>query len=288
MGSRFYFGGSDDSGSDLEGDSSLPFPKPLARSSFLAPDFDPTTFLSSLSNRFQTLEDLQNELRTLSQALNKELLDLVNDNYQDFLSLGSTLSGGEEKVEEVRVGLLGFQRDLSLIRSKVDSRRDDVAKLLEDKRRLKQEIKLGRVLLEIAERIDDLEAHLMIGEAGRRRSHNGLADKGMNEETAFDSFGDDSDDESSASEDMPHVRRLQRLVEQYLVVKVLIRRCDTAHPLILALEERIHQIQVTLRLDIEATIKQAQAREQVRGDSVENSSKGLLQLRQVLISEGAT
>jgi hypothetical protein len=267
----------------------LPFPKPLARSSFLASDFDPTTFLSSLSNRFQTLEDLQTELRTLSQSLNKELLDLVNDNYQDFLSLGSTLSGGEEKVEEVRVGLLGFQRELSLIRSKVDNRRDDVAKLVEDKRKLKQEIKLGRALLEIAERVKDLEGHLMIGEAARRRSNTGIPDGTTNDEEAFDSFSEDSDDGSSASEDRPHVRRLERLVEQYLVVKVLIRRHDIEHPFILTLEDRLHQIQITLRLDIEAKIKQVQRSDLERGDSVEeSSSEGLLQLRQLLISEGAT
>jgi len=287
MGSRFYFGDSDGSTSDLDGDSSLPFPKPLARSAFLASDFDPTTFLSSLSNRFQTLEDLQEELRTLSQSLNKELLDLVNDKYQDFLSLGSTLSGGEEKVEEVRLGLLGFQRELSLIRSKVDSRRDDVAKLLDDKRRLKQEIKLGRGLLEIAERIEDLERHLLIGEDTRRRSQNGRPDGSTNEEAAFDSFSEESDDGSSASEDQPHVRRLERLVEQYLVIRVLIRRHGVEHPFILALEDRLHQIQITLRLDVEATLKQVQGMVSERGDSIESSSEGLLQLRQFLISEGA-
>lgn len=265
----------------------MPFPKPLARSSFLAPDFDPTTFLSSLSNRFQTLDDLQNELRALSQSLSKELLDLVNDNYQDFLSLGRTLRGGEEKVEEVRVGLLGFQRELNLIRSKVDSKRDDVAKLLEDKRNLKQEIQLGRSLLEIAERIEDLEGRLMIGEAAPKRSPNGLPDGSTNDEAAFDSFSDDSDDGSSASEDRPHVRRLERLVEQYLIVKVLIRRHDVGHPFILTLEERLRQIQSTLQLDIEATMKQMQGLELERGDSIgESSSADLLRLRQLLISEG--
>ena len=241
-----------------------------------------------MSNRFQTLEDLQNELRTLSQSLNKELLDLVNDNYQDFLSLGSTLSGGEEKVEEVRVGLLGFQRELSLIRSKVDSRREDVAKLLEDKRRLKQEINLGRALLEIAERIEDLEGRLMIGEAGRRTSKNGLPDGSTTGDAAFDSFSEGSEDESSTNEDRPHVGRLERLVEQCLVAKVLMRRHDVAQPLVLALQERLRQIQITLRLDIEATTKQVQGTKLERGESVEESSSGgLLQLRKLLISEDA-
>jgi hypothetical protein len=245
--------------------------------------------LSSLSNRFQTLEDLQDELRTLSQSLNKELLDLVNDNYQDFLSLGSTLSGGEEKVEEVRVGLLGFQRELGLIRSKVESRRHDVATLMGDKRSLKQEIMLGRALLEIAERIEDLEGHLMIGEAAQRKSDNGLPDGNTDDEAAFDSFSEDSDEEYSADEYQPRVRRLERLVEQYLTVQVLISRHGAEHPFIVTQEERLHQIQVTLRLDIEATMKQAQGTDLVHGGSTEGrSSHSLLQLRQLLISEGAS
>ncbi len=45
-----------------------------------------------MHNRHQTLEDLRSELRARSQLLTKELLDLVNSNYQDFLSLGSSLT----------------------------------------------------------------------------------------------------------------------------------------------------------------------------------------------------
>jgi hypothetical protein len=206
------------------------------------------------------------------------------------------LSGGEEKVEEVRVGLLGFQRELGLIRSKVESRRDDVARLLENKRKLKQEIKLGRALLEIAERIEDLEGHLMIADAARKRLQNGLPDGSTSDEAAFDSFSDDSDDVSSVSNDRPRVRRLERLVEQYLIVGVLIRRHDVGHPFhdvghpfMLALEQRLHQIQSTLQLDIEATMKQMQGPESECGDSVqENLLAGLLQLRQLLISGDTT
>ena len=206
------------------------------------------------------------------------------------------MSGGEEKVEEVRVGLLGFQRELGLIRSKVESRRDDVAQLLENKRKLKQEIKLGRALLEIAERIEDLEGHLMIADASQKRLQNGLPDGSTNDEAAFDSFIDDSDDASSVSNDRPRVRRLERLIEQYLIIRVLIRRHDVGHPyhdvghpFMLALEQRLHQIQLTLQLDIEATMKQMQGPEPERGDSIqENLSTGLLRLRQLLISGDTT
>jgi conserved oligomeric Golgi complex subunit 2 len=195
-------------------------------------------------------------------------------------------------VEEVRVGLLSFQRELGLIRSKVESRRHDVATLMEDKRSLKQDIMLGRALLEIAERIEDLEGHLMIGETTQRKSDNGLLDGNTtttDDGAASDSFSEDSDEEYSADEYRPRVRRLERLVEQYLMVQVLIRRHGAEHLFIVAQEERLHQIQVTLRLDIEATMKQVQETDLVHGESMEGgSSRSLLQLRQLLISEGTS
>jgi conserved oligomeric Golgi complex subunit 2 len=245
------FGGSDDSGSEFDGnDSSLPFPKPLARSAFLAPDFDPTTFLANLSDRFQTLEDLRNELRELSQLLSKELLDLVNDNYQDFLSLGTTLRGGEDRVEEVRVGLLGFQRDLTGVRENVEDRRNRVAGLIDEKRVLMKDIQFGKGLLEISEQIEDLETRLMIG-TSTNRNVDGMEDQEMSEES-----DDDADEGNGIS-----ISRLERQVEQYLILKLLIQRCEPQRPYISAQADRVSQVKSMLILDLQGAIKQLKAQQ---------------------------
>ena len=123
--SKFYFGGASGSVSSDDEDN-LPYPEALPRSDFLAPTFSAPAYLSTLSDRHQTLEDLRTDLRERSQALSKELLDLVNTNYEQFLSLGSDLKGGEEKVEDVRVGLLGFKRGVEDVRGKVRERRGEV------------------------------------------------------------------------------------------------------------------------------------------------------------------
>jgi conserved oligomeric Golgi complex subunit 2 len=190
--------------------------------------------------------------------LNKELLDLVNDNYQDFLSLGSTLSTGEEKVEEVRVGLLGFQRDLLSIKGKVDARRNEVAQLLEEKRGLKQDIRVGRALLEIAERLDYLEERLLIvprakGGLGRVQKEVDLDDGYESEDLTEDSQEDQSDNDSESKN--KH-QRLQRLVERCMVIRVLLDRHPQTAAFIRDQDERLREVQATLRLDIEATLKQ--------------------------------
>ncbi|KIW91625.1 uncharacterized protein Z519_07593 [Cladophialophora bantiana CBS 173.52] len=261
MSSRFYFGGSD-SGSDVDdSDASLPFPKPLERSAFLAPDFDATAFLSSLSNRFQTLEDLQAELRELSQTLNKELVDLVNDNYQDFLELGSTLYGGEEKIEDIRLGLLGFERDIKAVRDKVDARRNEVAELLRQKRALRQETSVGQALLEVAERLDLLEEKLKISTptASATKSKGQLKDGGgeaWSDEWIEETATNESDEEYNSDEVTGVPPRLRRRTEEFLILKHLASKHSPQHPFLLAQEGRMRKIQEVLLTDLEMTIKQ--------------------------------
>ncbi|KAI1580492.1 COG2 multi-domain protein [Pyrenophora tritici-repentis] len=146
--SGFQLGDDSRSASSDEDDednlSTLPFATPLRRSDFLVPDFSPSEYLSTLRNRHQTLEDLRAELRSRSQLLSKELLDLVNSNYQDFLNLGNSLHGGEEKVEEVRVGLLGFRKEVDGLMEVVGSREEEVKELLDERRDVRRKIEQAK------------------------------------------------------------------------------------------------------------------------------------------------
>src|SRR5436305_13905624 len=151
--------------SDNEDD--LPYPAELPRSAFLTPTFTPTSYLATLTSRHQTLEDLRSDLRERSALLSRELLDLVNTHYQGFLSLGESLNGGEEKVEEVRVGLLGFRNDVTGVRDSLRSRRVEVQGLLKQRKDVRMQIGIGQSLLEVAERLEELEERLMVTSVGR-------------------------------------------------------------------------------------------------------------------------
>jgi conserved oligomeric Golgi complex subunit 2 len=189
---------------------------------------------------------LRNELRDLSQSLSKELLDLVNDNYQDFLSLGSTLRGGEDRVEEVRLGLLGFQRDLNSVRANVEQRRRNVAGLIEEKRAMKKQIQICKSLLEIGEQIEDLEASLMI---------NTTTDQNVDGQTQ--DVSDMSDEE--VEDGGISMRRLERHVEQYLILKALVQRHSPEQPYVLSQSDRIARIKLTVSLDVEGALKHSRS-----------------------------
>jgi hypothetical protein len=233
------------SDSDLD---NLPYPTPLQRNDFLAPDFSPATYLSTLSNRHQTLEDLRSELRSRSQLLSKELLDLVNSNYQDFLNLGNSLHGGEEKVEEVRVGLLGFRKEVEGLKRVVAEREDEVGVLLEKRRSVRGKIEVGRRVVELDERIRELEEDLEINGTGKAGREDEVSDSEEDEDD------DDDDDESYGIS----LAKLRRNVMQYRLVQEL-EKSLREHPYVTAQAARMTRVRNTLLLDLSTALQQSKS-----------------------------
>lgn len=247
--SKFYFGGASGSVSSDDDLDNLPYPEALPRSDFLTTAFDAPTYLSTLSDRHQTLEDLRSDLRERSQALSKELLDLVNTNYEQFLSLGSDLKGGEEKIEDVRVGLLGFQRGVEEVRSKVRERKFEVGGLLSKKKEVGREIALGRRLLEVDARLEELEDRLMVASLGRAVN---------NEESTWIESDDEEDDEEGIELDGgSSTRKMSTLVKDCRTVEQLAASVGPGPPFIVAQESRLQRIRNTLLLDLSTSLKQA-------------------------------
>ncbi|KAG9193224.1 hypothetical protein G6011_03259 [Alternaria panax] len=258
--SRFYFGdGSRSASSDNDNDnddeddpSSLPFATPLRRSDFLAPDFSPATYLSTLHNRHQTLEDLRSELRSRSQLLSKELLDLVNGNYQDFLNLGNSLHGGEEKVEEVRVGLLGFRKEVDGLAGVVGTRAEEVGDLLQQRRDVSEKIQVGRRLIDYDARLQELEAELMIETA----RHDTII-LGQDVSDSDDEEDEDEDDEDEEGYGVS-IAKLRRNVVHYRLVLGLQEDLGE-HPYVTAQAARIAKVRSTLLMDLGTALQQAKS-----------------------------
>ena len=204
---------------------------------------------------------MQTELRELSQTLNKELVDLVNDNYQDFLELGSTLSGGEEKIEDIRVGVLAFQRNVTAVRDMVARKREEVADLLKQKKEIRQEIGVGRALLEIAERLDLLEETFNISKSRSSEPANEakVQENGSQQwsaEWTGETTINESDDEYDSDETTAMPPRLKRRIEEFLILKHLVGKHRSQHPFILAQGGRIRKAEEILLSDLDMTIKQ--------------------------------
>lgn len=258
---------SSDSDSDSDGSAAgpLPFPTALPRADFLTPDFDAATYLSELhaggpAARHQTLEDLRSELRSRSAATSAELLALVNANYAAFLGLGDGLRGGEDRVEDVRVALMGFRRAVEEVMARVAERRREVGKLSEELGGVRSGIELGRRMLELDERVSGLEDRLAVGSYGTGKK------AGDSNDGETDSTWDDDDDDSDEDEEEENdgegfvgssPAKLTALAVDYAAVEALADVIGRDVPFVRKTEERTMRCRNTILLDLGTALKEA-------------------------------
>ncbi|OHF01887.1 hypothetical protein CORC01_02765 [Colletotrichum orchidophilum] len=245
-------------GDDDDDDTPLPFPAALPRSDFLAPDFHPANYLSALPHRHQTLDDLKAELRDRSAAISAELLELVNGNYTAFLSLGNELRGGDERVENVRVAMLGFRRAVEEIKSKVRARGEEAQDLSGELREVRRGIEAGRKMLELDERVSALEERLALVS---------LPEKGKtprdDEEEEDDWDADDSEEESDEEEDDvgglvgSSPAKLAGFAQDFCIVEALADAIGRDSQFVVKAEARMARCRNTILLDLGTAMKEA-------------------------------
>ncbi|KAI1127838.1 oligomeric golgi complex component, COG2-domain-containing protein [Nemania abortiva] len=231
----------------VDDDAPLPFPTALPRSDFLSPSFSAASYLSSLPHRHQTLEDLRSDLRERSAAIGQELLSLVNANYASFLGLGDELRGGEDRVEDVRVALLGFRRAVEEVRGRVRDRGSEVAGLTRELGEVRGEIETGRKMLELDDRIAALEGRLAIGGAG--------PDSDGSDEDEEDDEEDENENESGLVGSS--AAKLTQLAGDYVAIDELADEIGRDAPVVRRMEERMIRCRNTLLLDLNAALKEA-------------------------------
>ena len=163
--------------------------------------------------------------------------------------MGSSLKGGDEKVEEVRFGLLSFRKEVEGLRGKVEDRRHEVEGLVGERKRIREQMQMGRQLLEVEQRIGELEQRLMLVSTGSR-----------NDQAIGEGVGDSESDEESedeGGEDGIPVPRLRRHAEQYLYIRQSIGKIGSEHPFLVRQEERVSRLKQTVLLDLNNALKQA-------------------------------
>ncbi|KAI5841185.1 oligomeric golgi complex component, COG2-domain-containing protein [Morchella snyderi] len=244
--SRFYFGS--DSDSDNDNADSLPFPAPLPREAFstdIDAPFSPTAFLTTLRHRHQTLEDLRAELRTRSKDLEKELVELVNRDYVDFIGLGSSLNGGDGRVEDLKMGLWGFKRDIEGVVGRIGEVVEEVERELKAREDIRADKTIARTLLALSQRLDELSSLLLL-------------DGSTPADSASLLFDGDGDEGGAGGDGLTSIGRLRKIVSGYRhVVQHLLPHVPAHHPFLKAQLPRIAKVKNTLLLDLRSALKES-------------------------------
>ena len=148
----------------------------------------------------------------------------------------------------MRLGLLGFKRDVEGLKGQIAGRKIEVEGLVEVRKRIRQEVQIGRTLLEVDQRLQELEESLMIVP----NKPNANRDQDENEAEPSES---DEDSDEVVSGGMS-ISRLGRHTQQYVYIKRLMGRISPEHPFILKQEERLLRLKQTVLLDLSSSLKQ--------------------------------
>ncbi|KAK9354639.1 oligomeric golgi complex component, COG2-domain-containing protein [Lipomyces doorenjongii] len=211
----------DDGESDYDANG-LPYPKPIQRSSFSTPvNFDPDAFLVS-QHRYQRLEDLHAQLTNWSSLLQKELVELINRDYADFVGLGKSVSGGSGKVGDMKLVVIGFRREVEGISSRLNGVIQEMDELLQKKRAIRQQESLGRSLISYAQGLQELEIALHIGTSPVTNS--------AEIEDTYPSL----------------VSKLKSLTAHYHSVRRILNKLPKDHPYVVAQDSRLGKIRTEL------------------------------------------
>jgi len=129
----------------------LPSLQPLSHTNaFLsAQQFDPDAFL--LTRAHIPLEELRGELREYLGQLREELVQLINDDYEEFISLGTGLRGEEERLIRLGKPLGQLGEEIEGVRGMLLEQQIIVQEKLDQRAELREE-KVGRSLRQDADK----------------------------------------------------------------------------------------------------------------------------------------
>jgi hypothetical protein len=159
------------------------------------------------------------------------------------------LHGGEEKVEEVRVGLLGFRKEIDGLNKVVEEREQEVGELLEERRDVREKIEFGRHLMDYDARLKELEEDLDINVT--------VKEANRDDDVSDSEEDEDEDDEDDASYGVS-VAKVGRNVMQYKLIQEL-EKSIGEHPFIAAQAARMTKVRSTLLLDLSTALQQAKS-----------------------------
>lgn len=86
--------------------------------------------------RFMMLEDLRKELGDLLDQLDDQLVDLINRDYQDFITLGQSVGGTVETIQMVKFDVTSYKNSLASNQKYIDNVINTVKKLKSQKTNL--------------------------------------------------------------------------------------------------------------------------------------------------------
>lgn len=149
-------------------DTALPSARLICRDDFCGETFNVDEFLTK-SHKYQTLDDLHQQLKKWDRQVSQELIDVVNGEYEAFIGVDKVLEGGGSRSEDVKLEVLRFQSEIKRVKQSIKEESRKVATLYRQKKELKELESEALLLLEYGTRLEDIDGQLKIRESRETR-----------------------------------------------------------------------------------------------------------------------
>ncbi|WOO83788.1 Conserved oligomeric Golgi complex subunit 2 [Vanrija pseudolonga] len=131
-----------------------------------AQEYDVDAFL--LSRIHIPLDELRAELRAYLGVLREELVQLINDDYEEFISLGTGLRGEGERLKGLQRPLTGLRGQVEIVRDVLKDHQNAVQAQLDERSALREEKALLELLQRLFETLARAEALETVGDDTER------------------------------------------------------------------------------------------------------------------------
>jgi hypothetical protein len=142
---------------DFVNSEALPIPISIAKTNFKQFDSSKIDDFLYSNHRYTSIDVLIKELSQLSLSLNQTLLDLVNHDYNDFISLGKSINNSHDKIDAILNDVSEFTTELTTISSTFDETIDQIANILTQRNVIVKIKTLTKVSLMLNDQIENFE-----------------------------------------------------------------------------------------------------------------------------------
>ncbi|KAJ1835135.1 hypothetical protein LPJ63_001380 [Coemansia sp. RSA 2711] len=116
--------------------------------------FDVDAYAAAAYAQGKSLEDLQTELSGQLQRVRRSLYSLINERYEDFLGLSTSLTGIDTTIEDIRQPLAGIKQGIEHVHEELQSKLEYMDSRLAYRTQLREKKLLLRVFIDLSQLLD--------------------------------------------------------------------------------------------------------------------------------------
>ncbi|CAL8086731.1 unnamed protein product [Calicophoron daubneyi] len=246
------------------------------RECFLRDDFQSNEFLLTQEGHGTSLEQIRDGLLQYSNILKSSLVELINQDYADFVNLSTNLVGLDKAIDSISTPLRGFENSVQSVITDLESIENTLTGTLKDLQILREKKELLNNLRTIGECVARLERWLTptdssSSEFQERDFKQNLATTVLAEENPTSAFPKSSDARSlEEDEDVEWPveffadcslqgdsgQRIDRVANEYMKLSFALKKCQE-HPVTLSMKSRIQWITSMLQEQLSLRMKSA-------------------------------